>query len=121
MYAAGQVLLLVGADPSYNALCTMQLVDLATGVSTPQGHLLQQRMYPATARLLDSRVVCAGGTRGVQSSAEVWGPPEQGGQDAAWTWTHLPAISEGRYCCSECVISDGLFAVLGGWRPISPC
>jgi hypothetical protein len=48
------------------------------------------------------------------ASAEMWGPPEQGGADAAWTWRELPAMSVPRYGCCGCVMSDGRFAVLGG-------
>jgi hypothetical protein len=92
--AAGQVLLLGGEDSSSHPLSTVQLVDLATGVCTLQPHLLSSRAYHAAARLPDGRIVCAGDI-GEGSSAEVWGPPEQGAQDAAWTWTGLPNMSTG--------------------------
>jgi hypothetical protein len=123
--AAGQVLLLGGADPSYRPLATVQLVDLATGACTPQPQLLHRRANPAVARLPDGRIVCAGGIGG-GSSAEVWGPPEQGAQDAAWTWTDMPTMSTARYGCGGCVLSDGRFAVLGGGgdfndEPMSSC
>ena len=85
---AGQVLLLGGSDSSHQSLSTVQLGDLATGECTPQLHLLRSRVYPVAARLPDGRVGCTGGIRGgVSSSAEIWGPPEQGAQDAAWTCT----------------------------------
>jgi hypothetical protein len=114
--AAGQVFLLGGSDSSSHPLARVQLVDLATGVCTPQPHLLRERVYPAAARLPDGRVICAGGgfDGGYTSSTEVLGPPEQGAQDAAWTWTETAAMSTGRYGCSGCVMSDGRFAVLGG-------
>ena len=112
--AAGQVLLLGGVDSISRQLSMVQLVDLATGVCTPQPHLLHSRMLSAAARLPDGRVVCVGGIGG-RSSAEVWGPPEQGAQDAAWTWTEMTAMSIARHGCSGCVMSDGRFAVLGGW------
>jgi len=87
-------LLLGGTDSSHHPLSTVQLVDFATGMCTPQPHLLRSRIYPAAARLPDGRVVCAGDIGGgVPSSAEIWGPPEQGAQDAAWTWTMLPVMS----------------------------
>jgi hypothetical protein len=111
--AAGQVLLLGGLDPSHHPLSTVQLVDLATGVCTPQPQLLRSRANPAAARMPDGHVVCAGGI-GEGSSAEVWGPPEQGAQDAAWTWTGLHTMSTARYGCRGCVMSDSRFAVLGG-------
>jgi len=65
-------------------------------------------------RIPDGRVACAGGF-GALASAEVWGPPASGASNAAWTWTQLPAISIGRYGSCGCVMSDGRFAVLGGW------
>eukprot|EP00740_Mantoniella_antarctica_P006514 CAMPEP_0181353614 /NCGR_PEP_ID=MMETSP1106-20121128/2924_1 /TAXON_ID=81844 /ORGANISM="Mantoniella antarctica, Strain SL-175" /LENGTH=391 /DNA_ID=CAMNT_0023466227 /DNA_START=50 /DNA_END=1225 /DNA_ORIENTATION=- len=138
----GQVLLLGGGDPSSLPLSTVQLLDLATGVCTPQPHLLRLRKYPAAAQMPDGRVVCAGGIGG-GSSVEMWGPPdgddqdgtlhqiirniwkgllspfkrcqpEQGVQDAACCWTELPTMSTTRYGCGGCVMSDGRFAVLGG-------
>jgi hypothetical protein len=39
----------------------------------------------------------------------------QGATDAVWTWRQLPAMSVARHDCSGCVLSDGRFAVLGGW------
>jgi hypothetical protein len=48
------------------------------------------------------------------SSEKVWGPPEQGAADAAWSWRELPAMSTGRYGSCGCVMSDGRFAVLCG-------
>jgi hypothetical protein len=93
---------------------TVQLVDLATGACVPQNDLLHPRAYPAAGRLPDGRIVCAGGFGGDQSSAEVWGAPAQGGADAAWSWRELPAMSDERWGCCGCVLSDGRFAVLGG-------
>jgi hypothetical protein len=125
--AAGQVLLLGGRDSSLDPLSTVQLVDLATGACTLQPQLLRMRAHPAAARLLDGRVVCAGGVGiDMSSSAEVWGPPEQGAQNAAWTWTVLPNMSTAHSGCGGCVMSDGRFAVLGGGRgtdyePMSSC
>ena len=121
--AAGQVLLLGGSDEDDVLLMTVQLVDLATGASAPQNNLLQPRYLPAASRLPDGRIVCVGGIGGLQS-AEVWGAPDQGGGDAAWIWTELPAMSAGRYGCCGCVMSDGRFAVLGGGGvggPFSSC
>jgi hypothetical protein len=113
--AAGQVLLLGGGDANGPLLSTVQLLDLATGERASQNNLLHPRYLQAAGRLPDGRVVCAGGiTLGGFQSAEVWGPPEQGGTDAAWSWTELPAMSAGRWGCCGCVMSDGRFAVLGG-------
>jgi hypothetical protein len=112
--AAGQVLLLGGLDEDFTRLSTVQLVDLATGECAPQNNLLHHaRVYSAVGRLADGRIFCAVGIGG-GSTAEVWGPPGQGAEDAAWTWTELPAMSVPCYGCSGCVMSGGRFAVLGG-------
>jgi hypothetical protein len=112
--AAGQVLLLGGCDEQGEDLSTVHLVDLATGVCTPQAALLDDRFGFAAVRIPDGRVACAGGY-GALASAEVWGPPASGASNATWTWTQLPALSVGRYGSCGCVMSDGRFAVLGGW------
>jgi hypothetical protein len=116
--AAGQVLLLGGFDVDDGiVLSTVHLVDLTTGACARQPDLLHSRMYHTAARLPDGRIICAGGLYGGYiSSAEMWEAPEQGGVDAAWTWSDLPAMSVGRYGCCGCVMSDGRFAVLGGFR-----
>jgi hypothetical protein len=111
--AAGQVLLLGGRDEQVDGLSTVHLVDLATGVCTPQAALLNDRSAFAAVRIPDGRVACAGGF-GALASAEVCGPPAGGSSNAAWTWTQLPALSIGRYGSCGCVMSDGRFAVLGG-------
>ena len=114
--AAGQVLLL-GGRAQAGSVSTVHLVDLATGVCTPgRPDLLGSRYSSAVSALPGGRIVCAGGYSGdSQSSAEMWGPPVQGALDAAWTWRHLPAMGVARRGCSGCVMSDGRFAVLGGW------
>jgi hypothetical protein len=105
----GQVLLIGGAGNDGALSSSVQLVDLATGVCTPQADLLHPRRNFAAARLLDRRIVCTGG-----SWAEMWGPPVQGAMDAAWTRRELPAMSVARLSCGGCVLSDGRFAVFGG-------
>jgi hypothetical protein len=122
--AAGQVLLLGGLDGDDALLSTVQLVDLATGACAQQPDLLHRRGYPAAGRLADGRIVCAGSLGGNSSSAEMWGPPEQGAPDAAWSWRELPAMIDARFGCCGCVMSDGRFAVLGGQSsgaPASSC
>jgi len=59
----------------------VKLVDLATGVCTPQPALLQARNYFAAAALYALEV------------SKMWGPPVQGAEDAAWTWRALPAMN----------------------------
>jgi hypothetical protein len=115
--AAGQVILLGGGANSNSISSTVHLVDLATGACARQPDLLHERVYHAAARLPDGRIICVGGfdvAATVLSSAEMWGALEQGGTDAAWTWTEQPAMSAARYRCRGCVMSDGRFAVLGG-------
>jgi hypothetical protein len=113
--AAGQVLLL-GGEMGAGAVSTVHLVDLATGVCTPgRPNLLRSRYIFAAAGLPGGGIVCAGGGSGGGSSAEMWGPPVQGAPDAAWSWRQLPAMSVWRDGCGGCVMSDGRFAVLGGW------
>jgi hypothetical protein len=116
--AAGQVLLVGGTlAVSEGVVSTVQLVDLATGVCTPQPALLHTPHLSAAARMLDGRIVCAGGVDvngEVKSTVEMWGPLDQGAIHAAWTWTALPAMNVGRFRCSACVMSDGRFAVFGG-------
>jgi len=82
--AHGQVLLIGGYGHDGAVSSSVQLVDLATGVCTPQADLLHARRKFAAARLLDRRIVCAGGNRRQTSAAaEMLGPPVQGAMDAA--------------------------------------
>jgi hypothetical protein len=112
--AKGQVLLLGGGDQNRVALSTVHLVDLATGVCTPQPALLDTHYAFTGMRIPDGRVVvCAGGGTS-HASAEVWGPPASGAANTAWTWTQLPAMSVERRGCCGCVMSDGRLTVLGG-------
>jgi hypothetical protein len=92
----------------------VQLVDLATGVCTPQVALLHARHDFAAARLPDGRIVCTGGRLAPTATVEMLSPPVQGAMDAAWTRRELPPMSVVRYGCGGCVLSDGRFAVLGG-------
>jgi hypothetical protein len=115
--ALGQVILLGGAQmPRFDLpLSTVHLVDLATGVCTSKPDMLGARRLCdfAADGLPGGRIVCAGGYN--VSSAEIWGPPVQGAPGAAWTWRHLPAMSAARIGCCGCVMSDGRFAVIGGY------
>jgi hypothetical protein len=126
--AAGQVLLLGGHDADGEPVSTVNLVDLATGVCTPQPNLLRERCQFTAARLPDGRIVCAGGldfdyTK--LSSVEVCEPPVSGAMDAAWTRRELPEMGVPRDGCGGCVMSDGRFAILGGDdannEPLSSC
>jgi hypothetical protein len=126
--AAGQVLLLGGYGADQDPLSTVNLVDLATGVCTPQPNLLRRRYQFTAARLPDGRIVCAGGLGlddTVLSSVEVCEPLALGAMDAAWTQRELPAMSAARDGCGGCLLSDGRFAVLGGLdvngEPLSSC
>jgi hypothetical protein len=128
--AAGQVHLLGGYGEYNETVSTVYLVDLATGVCTPQPKLLCERCHFSAARLADGRIVCAGGlgfddTRTVLSSVEVYEPPAMGAMDGAWTWSEVPEMSVARVGCRGCVLSDGRFAVLGGddanYESLSSC
>jgi hypothetical protein len=110
----GQVLLLGGSGHGGALTSSVQLVDLATGVCTPQADLLHRRCHFAAARLPDGRIVCGGGSWVPATATEIWGPPVQGAMDAAWTRRELPAMSVVRSGCGGCVLSDGRFAVFGG-------
>jgi hypothetical protein len=112
--ASGQVLLLGGLAQDHTANSSVRLVDLATGVCTQQAALLNARSSFAAARLPDGGIICAGGIGGL-ATAEMWVAPMQDALEAAWTWRGLPAMSVGRGGCSGCVLSDGRFAVLGGY------
>jgi len=110
----GQVLLLGGRNQDHTLTSSVRLVDLATGVCTPQADLPHACAYFAAARLPDGSIACAEGAGGL-STAAMWGRPVQGALNAAWTWRDLPAMSVGRFGCRGCVLSDGRFAVLGGF------
>ena len=114
---AGQVLLLGGYTADRGLSSTVHLVDVATGVCTPQPNLLHARGMFAAARMPDGCLVCAAGIDDnceKLSSAEILEPPAQGATDAAWTQRELPALSVERYGCSGCVLSNGRF-VLSSW------
>jgi hypothetical protein len=114
---AGQVLLLGGCTGDHGVMSTVHLVDVATGICTPQPNLLVARGRLVASRLPDGCVVCTGGLGSNYEqllSAEILEPPAQGATDAAWTQRELPALSVERYGCSGCVLSNGRFVVLGG-------
>jgi hypothetical protein len=93
--AAGQVLLLGGATGHGGPSSSVHLVDLATGICTPQPDMRRARYLGFAAAKMDGCVICAGGAPG-SFSAEVFGPPLRGSPDAAWTWRALPDMSVGR-------------------------
>jgi hypothetical protein len=90
---SGQVLLLGGRNQDDTDTSSMRLVDLATGVCTPQADLLNARSYFAAARLPDGGIICAGGDGGLPT-VEMWGRPVQGAPNAVWTWRELPAMRQ---------------------------
>ena len=98
--AAGQVLLLGGATGHGGPSSSVHLVDLATGICTPQPDMLRARCGFAAAKMEDGRVVCAGGGGPDYSSSEVFGPPLQGEADAAWTRRALPDMTVGVSCAA---------------------
>jgi hypothetical protein len=142
--AAGRVLLIVGVASPGGITSSVHLVDLATGICTPQPEMLNAHYGFAAAKMMDGRVVCAGGrgpgyisaaalrnpgtapvagggltTPATLATAEVFGPPLQGGADAAWTWRALPDMSVDRFMFCGCMMCDGRFAVFGGGNPFT--
>jgi hypothetical protein len=142
--AEGQVLLMGGSgassgSPPVDIASRVVTVDLATGACNPHPALLYDRVRFAAARLPDGRVVCAGGEDDADDididsdiddsdsdsdiedlaasiTAEVLEPPEQGSpDDAVWLWRELPHMSVRRFGPAGCILSDGRFAVFGGW------
>jgi len=130
----GQVIIIGGEDEG-GPSSAVRKVDLATGVCTaqpsllcPQGHYV----FGCTAgRLPDGRIVCADTTcmeyADAESSeeeevefhtmAQVLEPPPHGSPSgASWQWRALPGMSVLRvHGGGGCVLSDGRFAVFGGW------
>jgi hypothetical protein len=83
---AGQVLLLGGWTADRGLSSKVHLVDVATGVCTPQPNLLHARGMFAAARMPDGCLVYAAGTYDnyeMLSSAEILEQPAQGATDAA--------------------------------------
>jgi hypothetical protein len=120
----GQVLLIGGNNGRF--YCPeVHKVDLATGVCTPLPPLLSHRRPACTAaRLPDGRVVCVGKNDGDSEgiTAEVLEElPNQGSltSEASFRWRELPGMSVARYGCGGCVLSDGRFAIFGGFTNIS--
>jgi hypothetical protein len=124
----GQVLLISGQTDEVIS-SAVHVVDLATGVCTPQPHqIAPDRPVGAAARLSDGRVVCVGGTNHDDEAegitAELLESPTEPGSptsEASWQWRELPGMSSvARFGCSGCVLSDGRFAVFGGHNGTTP-
>jgi hypothetical protein len=96
------------------------MVDLATGVCTPQPPLLSQHgclVDCSAARLPDGRVVCVGRNidDGLDRTAQVLERLEVGSpSEASWQWRYLPGMTVGLGSGGGCVLSDGRFAAFGG-------
>jgi hypothetical protein len=124
----GQVIIIGGwvqGGPS----SAVRKVDLATGVCTAQPSLLCPQgdcVYDCRAgRLPDGRIVCAGTTcmeyddeeMQHHTMAQVLEPPPHGSPSgASWQWRALPGMSDLHSFGGGCVLSDGRFAVFGGWE-----
>jgi hypothetical protein len=116
----GQVLLIGGwTDEHIGSTLAVRKVDLATGACTPQPPLLSHHGHLvglSAARLPDGSIVCVGRNLfvgGGDGAAQVLEPPEP--SEGSWQWRYLPAMSVARYGGRGCVLSDGRFAVFGGW------
>jgi hypothetical protein len=96
-------------------LASAELFDPASGTWTPTGSLNDARMNQAGARLVDGRVLVAGGQdRGVTfanfNSAEVYDPAS-----GTWTLTTNPMITARRGGFSLTTLSSGQVLVASGW------
>jgi len=122
---SGKVLVAAGgANAGYDTLglASAELFDPATGTWTPTGSLNVARMNQAGARLLDGRVLVAGGQdRGVTfqnfNSAEVYNPAT-----GAWSLTTTPMITARRGGFLLTTLSSGQVLVAGGktdWTSIT--
>ena len=108
----GQVCILGGIGEEEVVVNDMFIVDLATGVCTPQSHLGIPRSQFSSTRLPDGRIILAGGLGGFLGftsldSAEVWEPSSS-------VWRSLPGMGTHRCGSSGCLMRGGRFAVLGG-------
>jgi hypothetical protein len=86
-------------------------VDLATGVCFPQPSNFNPRHPSAAVRLPDGRIVCK--DENLQITMVLGSPNGASGQ-----WMDLPGHSVARTGCGACVMSDGCFAVFGGWNTV---
>jgi probable HAF family extracellular repeat protein len=80
--SSGQVLIAggVGGAPSFDKLATAEIFDPLTGMWTATGSLTSPRSSHTATRLLDGRVLIAGGqdTDGDLATAELYGPTSPG-------------------------------------------
>jgi hypothetical protein len=105
----GQVCILGGMDEELVALHDVYIVDLATGVCTPQPHLGIPRVDFASVRLPGGRIISAGGWHSgyALASAEVWEPSSS-------VWRPLPGMGTRRCGSSGCLMSGSRVAFFGG-------
>jgi hypothetical protein len=117
----GQVLLIDEWNALMRTSGEVHKVDLASGVCTPLPPLLSSRRQTCTAaRLPDGRIVCVGKNVGDSEgiTAEILEKlPNQGSltSAASWRWRELPGMIVARGGGGGCVLSDGRFAIFGGW------
>ena len=108
----GQVCILGGVRGAWGEVLDEGcIVDLATGVCTPQPGLSIPRTDMASVRLPDGCIIVAGGWSDdgaiIQDSAEVWEP-------SRGAWRELEEMGTRRCSSSCCMLSDSRFAVFGG-------
>ena len=111
----GQVCILggFGEGEEEGASDEVYIVDLATGVCTPQPSLSISCTMPSSARLSGARIIVAGGWHSgdVLDSAEVWEP-------SSGAWRSLPGMGTPREQSSGCLMSGDRFAVFGGQNDV---
>ena len=117
----GRVLLIGGVYENGDASAVYE-VDLATGVCTAQPSLLSpqgsiRHNICTAARLQDGRIICIGEHSDLAATTtQVLEPTTNGlSSEGGWQWRALPSANVVRYTGRGCVLSDGRFAIFGGF------
>jgi hypothetical protein len=112
----GRVLFVGGLGPqAKTVLSTAELYDPATGTFTTTGSLAEARVYFGAAKLLDGRVLVAGGINdgaAALASAEVFDP-----KTGTFTPTKMP-MTVARTFPAAATLADGRVLVAGGMNDI---
>lgn len=110
--------LLVAGGEALEVRSTAELVDPATGTSTPTGAMRDRRARHAAALLSSGKVIVVGGGAigvvgaGEVSTSELYDP-------ATGAWSDGPAMANGRAYATATTLADGRVLVVGGTRKSS--